>query len=126
VHTWDRGPDAQRSFRLDRMRSARLQREKFEPRPEFEPDELAGARTARIWYSKQIARWKVEEGAQPLKDGTALSERPVGSEEWLVGEILSDRGEAVVLEPEDLRKRVARRAKELVKELRVGRVPAKA
>src|ERR671915_1794633 len=113
VHTWDRGPDAQRSFRLDRMRSARLQREKYEPRPEFEVKELSGP-PARIWYSKKIARWKVEEGAKPLEDGAALSERRVGSEEWLMGEILSDRGEAVLLEPEDLRKRVARRAKELV------------
>ena len=125
VHTWDRGPDAQRSFRLDRMRSARLQREKYEPRPEFEVKELSGP-PARIWYSKKIARWKVEEGAKPLEDGAALSERRVGSEEWLMGEILSDRGEAVLLEPEDLRKRVARRAKELVKELKVSRVPAKA
>jgi proteasome accessory factor BC len=124
VHTWDRGPDAQRSFRLDRMRSARLQREKYEPRPEFEVKELSGV-TARIWYSPTIARWKVEEGARPLTDGAALSERPVGSEEWLIGEILSDRGEAVLLEPEDLRKRVARRARELTKELKVSRVPAK-
>ena len=60
VHTWDRGPDAQRSFRLDRMRSARLQREKFDPRPEFEIKELSGP-VARIWYSPKIARWKVEE-----------------------------------------------------------------
>ena len=37
VHTWDRTRDAQRSFRLDRMRSARLQREAFEPREGFQP-----------------------------------------------------------------------------------------
>jgi proteasome accessory factor BC len=125
VHTWDRGPDAQRSFRLDRMRSARLQREKYEPRPEFEIKELSGE-PARIWYSPKIARWKVEEGATLLEDGAALSERPVGSEEWLLGEILSDRGEAVLLEPDDLRKRIAQRAKELAKELRVSRVAARA
>jgi proteasome accessory factor BC len=126
VHTWDVERDAQRSFRLDRMRSARLQREKFEPRPEFEPEELTGARTARIWSSKEIARWKVEEGARALKGGTALSERAVGSPEWLVGEILADRGESVLVEPEEERKRIARRARELARELRVSRVPAKA
>ena len=82
--------------------------------------------SSSFWYSPKLARWKVEEGAQALKDGAALSERPVGSEEWLIGEILADRGEAVVLEPEDLRKRIARRASELVKELKVSRVPAKA
>ena len=74
-----------------------------------------GARTARVWYSPDVARWEVEKGAQPLVDGSALSERAVGSPEWLVGEILSFRGQAEVLEPADLRKRVAgarRRARE--------------
>ena len=36
-----------------------------------------------------------------------------GSVEWLVGEILSLRGEAVLLEPAELRTRVAERAREL-------------
>jgi proteasome accessory factor C len=127
VHTWDRTRDAQRSFRLDRMRSARLQRETFEPREGFRPDRLSSAAVAaRIWYSKRIGRWKVEEGARPLSDGAALAEKAVGSEEWLVGEILGDRGEAVLLEPENLRKQVARRAKALARELKVSRVAAKA
>ncbi len=127
VHTWDRTRDAQRSFRLDRMRSARLQRETFEPREGFQPDRLSSAAVAaRIWYSKKIGRWKVEEGARELADGAALAEKAVGSEEWLVGEILSDRGESVLLEPEDLRKHVAKRAKSLARELRLSRVAAKA
>jgi predicted DNA-binding transcriptional regulator YafY len=37
----------------------------------------------------------------------------VGSADWLVGEILSHGGEAVVLEPPDLRQEVADRAKAL-------------
>jgi predicted DNA-binding transcriptional regulator YafY len=127
VHTWDRTRNAQRSFRLDRMRSARLQRETFQPREGFRPDRLGSAGVvARIWYSKQIARWKAEEGARPLSDGAALEEKAVGSEEWLLGEILGGRGEAVVLEPENLRTQVARRAKSLARELRVSRVAAKA
>jgi predicted DNA-binding transcriptional regulator YafY len=126
VHTWDRTRDGQRSFRLDRMRSARLQRERFEPREGFQPDRLSSAPlAARIWYSNRISRWKVEEGARPLADGAALAERAVGSEEWLVGEILGDRGEAVLLEPENLRKQMARRAKTLARELRLSRVTAK-
>ena len=73
VHTWDRTRDAQRSFRLDRMRSARLQREGFEAREGFRPDRLSSASVAAsIWYSKKIARWKVEEGARGLDDGAAL------------------------------------------------------
>ena len=127
VHTWDRTRDAQRSFRLDRMRSARLQRETFEPREGFRPDRLGSAGVAaKIWYSKKIARWKTEEGARFLSDGAALADKAVGSEEWLLGEILADRGEAVLLEPENLRKQVARRAKALARELRVSRVAAKA
>ena len=109
VHTWDLTRDAQRSFRLDRMRSARLQREGFERREGFQPDRLSSAAVAAsIWYSKKIARWKVEEGARQLSDGAAQANKAVGSEEWLVGEILGDRGEAVLLEPENLRKQVAR------------------
>jgi proteasome accessory factor C len=127
VHTWDRTRDAQRSFRLDRMRSARLQRETFEPREGFRPDRLSSAAVAaRIWYSNKIGRWKAEEGAQLLSDGAALAEKAVGSEEWLVGEILAGRGEAVLLEPENLRKQIARRAKALARDLRVSRVAAKA
>jgi proteasome accessory factor C len=122
VHTWDRTREGERSFRLDRMRSARLQRGHFEPREGFDPHEFRDARPARIWYSKEIARWEVEKGASPLADGSAVAEKPVGSAEWLVGEILSYRGEAVVLEPPELRKAVAERAKELQRELGLSRM----
>jgi proteasome accessory factor BC len=122
VHTWDRTRDGERSFRLDRMRSARLQRGHFEQREGFDPHEFRDARTARIWYSKLIARWEFEKGARRLKDGSAAAERPVGSPEWLVGEILSYRGEAVVLEPPELRKEIAARAQAVQRELGLTRV----
>jgi predicted DNA-binding transcriptional regulator YafY len=48
----------------------------------------------------------------------------VGSAEWLVGEVVSYRGEAVVLEPQELRARVAQRARELGNELRPNRAKA--
>jgi len=122
VHTWDRTRDAEKSFRLDRMRSADLTDEQFEPRPGFQPSRLGDARTAKVLYTKAVARFALERGARPLRDGTALSEMPVGSPEWLVGEILSHRGEALVLEPADLRKRIAERAHELEGELGVSRL----
>jgi proteasome accessory factor C len=127
VHTWDRTRDAERSFRLDRMRSAKVTAQSFEPRPAFEPRGFRDARTAKVLYLKGIgARWAVERGATPLKDGTALAEMPVGSPEWLVGEILSQRGEAVLLEPEEMRKTVSERARELANELGVSRLRARA
>jgi predicted DNA-binding transcriptional regulator YafY len=124
VHTWDVDRDAPRSYRLDRTRKAKLLRRGFTPREGFDPSELQHSTTARIWYSPEVARWEVEKGARPLVDGAALSERAVGSADWLVGEVLSFRGEAIVLEPAALRARIANRARELERELRP--VPAKA
>jgi proteasome accessory factor BC len=122
VHTWDRTRDGERSFRLDRMRSATLLDETFDPREGFEPSRLRDARTAEVLYTKQVARWARERGARPLVDGTALAELPVGSPEWLESEIFSYRGEAVVLEPEDLRGHIRDRAKQLATELGVNRL----
>jgi predicted DNA-binding transcriptional regulator YafY len=127
VHTWDRSRDAERSFRLDRMRSAQLTQERFEPRTAFDPHGFRDGRSAKILYLKGVAaRWAAERGATPLKDGTALAEMPVGSVEWLIGEVLSQRGEAVLLEPEEMRKAVADRARELASELGVSRLRARA
>jgi proteasome accessory factor C len=120
VHTWDTDRDAARSYRLDRTRKARVLRRSFTPREGFDPAELREATKARVWYSPEVARWEVEKGARGLVDGSAVGERSVGSAEWLVGEVLSFRGAAVVLEPAELRRRVATRAAELEKELRAA------
>jgi predicted DNA-binding transcriptional regulator YafY len=125
IHAFDPKNEASRSFRLDRIRSAKKLRERFERRPEFDPQRFGGTQTVRIWYSPEVARWEVERGATPLADGSAVREIPAGAD-WLVGEILSYRGEAAVLEPADLRKRVATRAKELARELNLSRVTAAA
>jgi predicted DNA-binding transcriptional regulator YafY len=124
VHTWDRTKDGERSFRLDRMKRAELLAEEFEPRADFKPHRLTDARIARVWFSKAVARYQVERGARPLKDRSAVAEMPVGSEDWLVREIFSWRGEAVVLEPADMRKRIGARARELARELGVQRLRA--
>jgi proteasome accessory factor BC len=123
VHTWDRTRDGERSFRLDRMRSARLLDENFEAREGFEPRGLRDARPVQIWYSPEVARWRLERGtARLLKDGSAIEEVAVGGEDWLIGEILSFRGEAVVREPKELRARIADRARKLQAELGLTRV----
>jgi proteasome accessory factor C len=126
VHTWDRTSDGERSFRLDRMRSATLTKERFDPRPDFEPTKLRNARTARILYSQDVARFAAERGAHRLTDGTALAERPYGDDEWLETEILAGRGDAVLLEPAELRAGIAERAKALAKELGVERLRVRA
>jgi predicted DNA-binding transcriptional regulator YafY len=122
VHTWDVTRNGERSFRLDRMRSAKLTKQTFEPREGFQPSRLRDARTAKVLYTKVVARWALERGARPLADGSAIADVPVGSTEWLESEIFSYRGEAIVLEPDDLRKHIGERAKELANELGVSRL----
>jgi proteasome accessory factor C len=126
VHTWDRTSNGERSFRLDRMRSATLTDERFEPRDGFEPTKLRNARTAHILYTKAVARYAAERGARLLTDGTALAERPYGDAEWLESEIFAGRGDAVLVEPAELRTRIATRAKALAKEFGVERLRAPA
>jgi proteasome accessory factor BC len=113
VHSWDRTKDGQRSFRLDRMRGATLLDETFEARPGLEPRKLRDVTIARVLFDPEVARWRLERGAVPLQKGYALEELGVGGSDWLVGEILSHRGFAEVLEPQNLRAAVAARAKKL-------------
>jgi proteasome accessory factor C len=126
VHTWDTERDQARSYRLDRMRKATVTKQTFTPREEFDPGSLSTATTARIWYSPTVARWEIEKGARALVDGSAIADRSVGSPEWLVGEVVSYRGEADVLEPAELRARVAHRARELASELRPSQSASRA
>ena len=125
AHSWDRTKDAQRSFRVDRMKRAELLDETFEPRPELVPTKLSDASTARVLFSPALGRWRVERGALPLAKGYALEELRFGSMEWIVGEILAHRGEAEVIEPQGVRREILTRAKRLKKEL-VRRPTAKA
>ena len=83
----------------------------------------ANPRVARLLHSPDVARWKLERGARPLTDGSAIAEVPYKTEEWLLSEVLADRGETVVLEPQRLRDVVAKRARRLQREL--GRVPSR-
>ena len=122
IHTWDRTSDGERSFRLDRMRSARLTKERFEPRDGFDPHFLEDALQVRVRYAKPVARYRVERGATRLTDGSAIATLRVGTHDWLISEILADRGEAVVLEPVDVRPAIAKRAGQLLRELKLSRV----
>src|SRR5258708_12352487 len=106
------------------MGRGKVRKKSVKPREGFDPSELHGATSARIWYSPAVARWEIEKGARPLVDGAAVADRSVGSAEWLVGEVVSYRGEAILLEPQELRARVALRARELGSELHPNRAKA--
>ena len=124
VHTWDRTSGAERAFRLDRMRSAKLTREKFEPREGFEPTRLRGAaRTDPLHAGDRALR---DRARRPQARGArALREIPVGSDGWLRRGSCRSAAGAVVLEAGRAAPSAVPRA-QLAKELGVERLRAPA
>jgi proteasome accessory factor BC len=116
VHAWDPEKDDTRSFRLDRIRSATVLDESFEPRPGIEPDihgwpstgEVADSRRARVWMAPDRARWAREDKrvVTELADGAVIVELPYAGHSYLARELLKEAGDAVVLEPDDARQAV--------------------
>jgi proteasome accessory factor BC len=123
VHAWDPEKDDTRSFRLDRIRSATVLDESFEPRPGIEPDihgwprtgEVADARLARVWMAPDRARWAREDKrvVAELADGAVIVELPYAGHRYLARELLKEAGDAVVLEPDDARQAVLEAAEVL-------------
>jgi predicted DNA-binding transcriptional regulator YafY len=115
VASFDPARDSVRHFRLDRIKSATVAEEKFEPRPDVDPaadvdgwprtGEVPSSRRARIWISPERARWAREERSvvEDLKDGAVIVELGFAGQDWLVREVLKEAGDAVVLAPEDAR-----------------------
>jgi proteasome accessory factor C len=115
---FDPSKDDVRHFRLDRIKSAEVTDETFEPRADVRATaelegwartgELEASRTARIWVSPERARWEREEHrvAEELEDGAIIIERGYKGTDWLVREILKEAGDAAVLEPADAREAV--------------------
>ncbi|MEA2456101.1 MAG: proteasome accessory factor [Thermoleophilaceae bacterium] len=123
VHAWDPDKDDTRSFRLDRIRSATVLDESFEPRPGIEPDihgwpstgEVADSRRARVWMAPDRARWAREDQrvVTELADGAVIVELPYAGHRYLARELLKEAGDAVVLEPDDARQAVLEAAEVL-------------
>ena len=115
VASFDLGKDDLRHFRLDRVKSAEVLEQGFEPRPEIDAaadvegwprtGEVPASRTARVWVSPERARWAREDMAvwQELSDGAVIVELPFAGTDWLVRRVLAEAGDAAVLEPEDAR-----------------------
>jgi proteasome accessory factor BC len=115
VATFDPARDDVRHFRLDRIKSASVADESFEPRPDVDPaadvdgwprtGEVPASRRARVWISPERARWAREERRviSELQDGSVIVERGFAGLRYLVRDVLKEAGDAVVLEPEDAR-----------------------
>jgi proteasome accessory factor C len=113
VHSWDPKKDEPRSFRLDRIKEARITDERFEPRAGINPHvpewartgEVSGSGVARVWVAPERARWAREDRnvAEELEDGAVIVELHYAGEDWLAREVLKEAGDAAVLEPEDAR-----------------------
>ena len=123
-----RRADGQRTFRLDRIRSAVLLEERFDRRPEIavsgpylpwgahpQPGETV-AQSASVWCNPALARWMLEKhhSRERFADGSVLVEIPYASEDWLVKELLKYQGDAVLFEPVALRRTVADLAEEVL------------
>ncbi|HEY2160254.1 MAG TPA: WYL domain-containing protein [Solirubrobacteraceae bacterium] len=118
VGSYDPARDSVRHFRLDRIKSASVSPETFEPRHDVDPaadvggwprtGEVPASRRARVWVSPERARWAREQRrvAQELEDGAVVVELGFAGVDWLVREVLKEAGDAVVLEPADARESV--------------------
>ena len=111
VASYDPAKEDVRHFRLDRIKSAEVTDQRFEPRPEVDPaadvegwprtGEVEASRRARVWISPERARWEREERrvVEELADGALVVDVPFAGVDWLVREVLKEAGDAVVLEP---------------------------
>ncbi len=115
VASYDPERAAMRHFRLDRVKRAEVCRETFTPRAEVDPGaevdgwlrtgEVQASRTARVWISRERARWGREQRrvVAEREDGSIEVELGFAGVGWLVREVLKEAGDAAILEPEDAR-----------------------
>ena len=115
VASFDPARDDVRHFRLDRIKSANVSDERFDPAPDVDPaaDVDGWPRPAR--FPPPAGRASGSPPSAPdgrarnarvlaeLEDGAVIVELGFAGVDWLVREVLKEAGDAVVLEPEDAR-----------------------
>ena len=113
--SFDPQRESVRHFRLDRIKSATVTDETFEPRPDVDPaadvdgwprtGDVPASWRAQVWVSPERARWAREERGviAELEDGAVIVELGFAGVDWLVRETLKEAGDAIVLAPEDAR-----------------------
>lgn len=118
VEAFDVDKDSPRHFRLDRIKTAVVTDEKFEPREGVDMSsdveewmrtgELADSRTARVLISPDRARWAHEQMTvtDEFSDGSVVVDLPFAGTDFLVRRVLEEAGDATVLEPADAREAV--------------------
>lgn len=124
-----------RHFRLDRVKSASVTDQPFEPRPDIDAvadvdgwprtGELPASRRARVWISSGRARWAREERTviDDRADGSVVVDFGFAGTKYLVREVLKEAGDAVVLEPPDAREAVRAAAEAIAAHLAEPNVP---
>lgn len=127
LNAYCRHVDNPRLFRLDRILSARVTDEHFEerqglePRTDYEDIDPRGyaARRAVVRFSPAVARWMEERPELDLievnEDGSADYALYYTDPAWAARRVMQYLGEAVVVEPEELRQEVYRKAASLLR-----------
>ncbi len=126
LNAYCRHVDAPRLFRLERILAARLTDERFEERlglelkTGFEDIDPRGyaARRAVVRFSPGVARWMEERPELDLieerEDGSADYALYYTDSGWAARRVMQYLGEAVVLEPEELRREISSQASALL------------
>jgi predicted DNA-binding transcriptional regulator YafY len=132
LNAYCRFAEAQRLFRLDRILSATLTDEHFEKRrnlylkTEFEDIDPRGyaAKRAVVRFSPAVARWMEERPELDLieehEDGSADYALYYTDPKWVARRIMRYLGEAIVLEPEELRREIHEQASSLLRIYEAG------
>lgn len=130
LNAYCRYVDDTRLFRLERIFSAQVLEERFAAREglklktnyeDIDPRSYA-ARRAIVRFSPNVARWMEEHPELDLleerADGSADYALYYTDESWAARRVMQYLGEAVVVEPEDLRQEIHRQASVLLEAYR--------